>query len=383
MKSNYKKLGQYIQTVSVKNRDLKVTNLLGVSLKKVFIPSIANTIGTDMSKYKVVKKNQFTYGSITSRNGDKISIALLEDDEAIVSTSYTVFEIIDTTKLLPEYLMMWFRRDEFDRYARFMSHGSTREAFGWEEMCDVQLPVPSIEKQQEIVDEYNTIVDRIKLNEQLNQKLEEMAQAIYKQWFVDFEFPNSEGKPYKSSGGKMVYCEELDIEIPEGWTKGYLKNLFELQRGFDLPIQNRNKGKYPIYASTGIIGYHNEYKVKAPCIVTGRSGSLGEVFYIEDDFWALNTTLWIKSFHNSTPLFSYFILKSINLLEYNSGSAVPTLNRNYLHMHSITVPRIEIINQFEILIKKIFKYKKVLNSNLKKMYKLKQILFSKLATIKE
>ena len=216
MKSNYKKLGQYIQTVSVKNKDLKVTNLLGVSLKKVFIPSIANTIGTDMSKYKIVKKNQFTYGSITSRNGDKISIALLEDDEAIVSTSYTVFEIIDTTKLLPEYLMMWFRREEFDRYARFMSHGSTRESFGWQEMCDVQLPVPSIEKQQDIVDEYNTIVDRIKLNEQLNQKLEETAQAIYKQWFVDFEFPNS---------------EKLDNGIPKGWEYSTLSDIANILMG--------------------------------------------------------------------------------------------------------------------------------------------------------
>jgi type I restriction enzyme S subunit len=190
MKSNYKKLGQFIQTVSIKNTDLKITNLLGVSITKKFIPSIANTIGTDMSKYKVVKKNQFVYGSITSRNGDKISVALLEDDEAIVSTSYTVFEVIDKEELLPEYLMMWFRRAEFDRYARYMSHGSTREAFGWYEMCDVELPVPSIDKQKEIVKEYHTITDRIKLNEQLNQKLEDTAQAIYKEWFVDFEFPD-------------------------------------------------------------------------------------------------------------------------------------------------------------------------------------------------
>ncbi|RXK14042.1 hypothetical protein CP965_00915 [Halarcobacter mediterraneus] len=217
MKSNYKKLGQYIQQVSIKNTDLKVDNLLGVSITKQFIPSIANTIGTDMSKYKVVKKGQFTYGSITSRNGDKISIALLEDDEAIVSTSYTVFEIIDTNELIPEYLMMWFRRPEFDRYARYMSHGSTREAFGWEEMCDVELPVPSPEKQKEIVKEYHTIVKRIKLNETLNQKLEDTAQSIYKEWFVNFEFPDENGKPYKSNGGEMEYSDELDMETPEGW----------------------------------------------------------------------------------------------------------------------------------------------------------------------
>ena len=191
MKSNYKKLGQFIQQVSIKNSDLRVDNLLGVSITKEFIKSIANTIGTDMTTYKIVKKNQFTYGSITSRNGDKISIALLQEDEAIVSTSYTVFEIIDTNELLPEYLMMWFRRPEFDRYARYMSHGSTREAFGWEEMCDVEFPVPILEKQKEIIKEYHTITDRIKLNESLNQKLEDTAQSIYKEWFVNFESDES------------------------------------------------------------------------------------------------------------------------------------------------------------------------------------------------
>lgn len=232
MRKNYKKLGSYIQEVNIRNKDLAVDRLLGVSIKKVLMPSIANTVGTNMSNYKVVQKGQFAYGPVTSRNGDKISIALLEDySSAIISQSYKVFEVIDENELMPEYLMMWFRRPEFDRYARFRSHGSTRETFDWEEMCEVELPIPSIEKQQGIVDEYNTVVNRIKLNEQLNQKLEEAAQALYKHWFVDFNFPITEescpelvsespqliGKPYKSSGGAMEYNEELDKEIPEGW----------------------------------------------------------------------------------------------------------------------------------------------------------------------
>jgi len=169
MKSSYKQLGPYISEVNVKNRELEVNLLLGVSITKKFIPSIANTIGTDMSKYKIVRQDQFGYGPITSRNGDKISVALLTEDQCIISTSYRVFEIIDHEELDPEYLMMWFRRPEFDRYARFMSHGSTREAFDWNEMCETELPVPSIEKQREIVKEYNTIVNLITLNEQLNQ----------------------------------------------------------------------------------------------------------------------------------------------------------------------------------------------------------------------
>lgn len=214
MTSNFKRLGQYISEVSLKNSNLEVDLLLGVSITKEFIPSIANTIGTDMSKYKVVRKNQFGYGPVTSRNGDKISVALLKEEKCIISTSYRVFEVTDHEALDPEYLMMWFRRPEFDRYARFMSHGSTREVFDWDEMCEVELPVPSIERQRAIVKEYQAVTNRIKLNEQLNQKLEETAQAIYKHWFVDFEFPNEDGLPYKSSGGEMVYNEELDQDLP-------------------------------------------------------------------------------------------------------------------------------------------------------------------------
>ena len=232
MRSNYKPLGQYIQIVNIRNTDLKGEMLLGVSIKKILISSIANTIGTNMSTYKLIKRNQFAYGPVTSRNGDKISVAqLVEYENAIVSQAYVVFEVINTKKLDPEYLMMWFRRPEFDRYARFKSHGSARETFDWDEMCEVELPVPTIEKQREIVKEYNIIVNRITLNEQLNQKLEETAQALYKHWFVDFEFPNENGQPYKSSGGKMVYNEELDQEIPEEWKNGELSEIATIIMG--------------------------------------------------------------------------------------------------------------------------------------------------------
>lgn len=230
MKSNYKKLGPFISAVDIRNKEDRQDNLLGVSTRKVFIDSVANTVGTDFRKYKIVKKHQFTYVPDTSRRGDKMGIAMLEDlEQALVSQAYTVFEVSDTDNLDPEYLMMWFRRPEFDRYARFKSHGSVREIFDWEEMCALELPIPSIEKQREIVREYNVVNDRISLNEELTQKLEDTAQAIYKQWFFDFEFPISkeyadsigkpelEGKPYQSSGGEMEYCDVLEREVPVSW----------------------------------------------------------------------------------------------------------------------------------------------------------------------
>ena len=183
MKEGYRLLGDFIRQVDVRNTDGKEENLLGVSVQKMFIPSIANTVGTDFTKYKVVKRGQFTYIPDTSRRGDKIGIALLTDyDEGLVSNIYTVFEVKDENELLPENLMLWFSRPEFDRYARFKSHGSVREIMDWDEMCKVELPVPSIEKQRSIVKAYNTITDRIELKRKINDNLAAQMRAYFKEY---------------------------------------------------------------------------------------------------------------------------------------------------------------------------------------------------------
>lgn len=237
MRKNYKPIGDYIKLVDERNKDLEIKLLLGLTINKLFIPSVANIIGTNMRNYKIIRKNQFACSLMQVRRDGKLPVALMQDyEEAIISQAYPVFEIKDENKLLPEYLMMWFSRSEFDREACFYAVGGVRGSLEWEDFCNMQLPVPSIEKQRAIVAEYNPVKNRIALNYQLIQKLEETAQAVYKQWFVDFEFPISEadiersrngsgqplnnshlGKPYKSSGGKMVWNEELEKEIPEGW----------------------------------------------------------------------------------------------------------------------------------------------------------------------
>ena len=244
MKSNYKPLGNYIQPVDERNTDLLDLPLMGLSVSKVFFPTIANLVGTDMRTYKIVYRNQFTYIADTSRRGDKIAIALNDRfDKMLVSQAYTPFEVKDTNELDPEYLMMWFRRPEFDRYARFKSHGSAREIFDWEEMCNTLLPVPHITKQREIVKEYNVIQNRITLNQQLIQKLEETAQAIYKEWFVDFEFPDENGLPYKSNGGEMVWCEELLQEIPIRWENRNLSEFVALSQGIQVDVEDQSLEK--------------------------------------------------------------------------------------------------------------------------------------------
>lgn len=178
MEKGYKILGNYIRLVDERNRNLAITKLLGVSISKNFIPSIANIVGTDLSNYKIVRTGQFAYGPVTSRNGEKISIAYLDEEDCIISSSYTVFEVENKEELDPEYLMLWFSRPEFDRYARYKSHGSVREIFDWNELCMVELPVPDIEKQRKIVKAYKTLTDRIALKQQINDNLANTEQAI-------------------------------------------------------------------------------------------------------------------------------------------------------------------------------------------------------------
>lgn len=180
MRSNYKRLGDYIREVDIRNSGMKVSTLLGLTINKQFIPSVANTIGTDMEKYKIIRKNQFACSTMQVRRDGKMPVALLKDaEEAIISQAYPIFEVIDENKLLPDYLMMWFSRSEFDREACFHAVGGVRGSLEWEDFLNFQLPVPSLEKQHEIIAEYNAVQRRIDLNNKLIQKLEGMAQEVF------------------------------------------------------------------------------------------------------------------------------------------------------------------------------------------------------------
>ena len=408
MPSNYKRLGDYIQEVNIRNRDLNNIPLLGVSIRKVLIPSIANINGTDMSTYKLIQKNQFAYGPVTSRNGDKISIALLEEyDNAIVSQAYTVFEVIDEGKLLPEYLMMWFRRHEFDRYARFMSHGSAREIFSWTEMCETELPIPSIEKQNELVKEYNTIQNRIALNNKLIRKLEETAQAIYKQWFVDFEFPDENGKPYKSNGGKVIWCEQLKKEYPTGWEIKSLRELFTIidNRG-KTPICSEIKTIYPLIEIGAIRNdnrvidfskcdkyisertYNSFFRAGHPVkkdILFSTVGSLAEMKIFWDQLGSIAQNIVGFRSNDNVGLFLYQTLCNLknDLISYEIGSVQASIKVSQIIDYKIIFPKMILIKKFEnlseILTNKMVIYSK---QNIK-LLELKEMLLAKMTRVEK
>ena len=182
MKSNYKALSELIEKVDERNADGAITELIGVSIDKCFIKSVANTNGTDLSKYKIIRKNEFAVSLMQVSRDSKIPIARLEDyDVAIMSPAYPIFRVKDTSVVLPEYLEMWFKRPEFDREAAFIAVGGVRGSMPWEEFAKMKLPVPPMDKQKNIVKAYKTITDRIALKQKINDNLEAQAFAIYKE----------------------------------------------------------------------------------------------------------------------------------------------------------------------------------------------------------
>ena len=362
--TNYKRLGDYIQPVDERNRTLEDLPLMGLSITKEFIPSIANTIGTDMSTYRIIERNQFAYGPVTSRNGNKITIALFDDYErALISQAYIPFKVKDTNKLNPEYLMMWFRRPEFDRYARFKSHGSAREIFDWEEMCSVELPVPPIEKQREIVAEYNAVQKKIDLNNQLIQKLEETAQAIYKRWFV----------------------EGIDLEdLPEGWNFEKLERFTKMKYGKMLDSELFLEKGYPVFSGYGIRGYCSEYMYEEPQILVlcrGVSGT-GEVRLSPRFSFITNLSIVMEVDNPSiSKMYLYYYLKNSDLRSLDSGSAQSMITTGDLYFQEALIPPTELQIKFDKVANAIMNEIETKNLENQKLSELKELLLSKLATI--
>ena len=361
MKQNYRKLGEYIQPVDVRNSDLRVSRLLGLSIEKCFIESIANTIGTDFRPYKIVKRGLFAYGPVTSRNGDKITIALLKEaDVCIISSSYSVFEITDTTKLLPEYLMLWFSRPEFDRYARYKSHGSVREIFDWDEMCRVELPVPDLKEQEKIVNTYNAITKRIQLKQKINENLEKTAQAIYKKMFVE--------------------------DSDENWKTFNLGEISELSAGGDKPecFSHVETKEYniPIYSNGienyGLYGYTNQPKIQEEAVTVSARGTIGyPCLRLEPYFPIIRLVSVIPKTSYVDATYLYFYLKNTNIV--SSETTQQQLTVPEFSQTKIVVPAINIVQKFSAEVRILLLVIRENEKEIAKLQELKQLIISRIS----
>lgn len=376
MKSNYKQLGQFIRQVDVRNSEGKEENLLGVSIQKKFIPSIANIVGTDLSNYKIVRTGQFAYGPVTSRNGEKISIAYLDEEDCIISSSYTVFEIENKEELDPEYLMLWFSRPEFDRYARYKSHGSVREIFDWNELCMVELPVPTIEKQLEIVNSYKAITERIALKQKINDNLEAQVSAIYHSMFDE---QNEWSKGSVSDFGEIVGGATPSKDIDEYFCSDGIVWL--------TPKDLTSTGNKFIYKGETDIteaAYHScstKLLPKGSVLLSSRA-PVGCVAIAMTD---LCTNQGFKSIipksEFGTAFVYYFLKENRQLLEsHSSGTTFMEISGNVLKAIPVSIPPEELTKKFSSICEPIFAYQEQIEAEIFQLLELQRTMVSQISS---
>lgn len=373
-----KRLGDYIRPVDTRNRDLSVQLSQGICNNKYFVNP--KQVAENPETHKVVRTGQFAYNKATTRNGEKISIALRQGPDCTVSSAYQIFEIVDENILDPEYLMMWFRRPIFDRYARFKSHGSAHEFFEWESMCEVLVPIPSIEKQREIVAEYNTLQKRIETNKKLIATLEQTAQALYKHTFVDNIDPNN---------------------LPEGWRMGTVADLVTTQYGYT-EIATEEKVGPKFLRITDIVGSqidwnsvphcpiteseYKKYQLKEGDIVVSRTGAnIGYAKQIHGEIPEAVYASFLVRLKPIDEIYNWYLGLSVDSQEYKDfifanqqGSAQPQANANVMGQYPLVLPVEKTLQEFNKLIYSILKKISLHQMEISKLSEMKPLLLSKM-----
>ena len=326
-----KRLGDYIWPVDVRNRDLKVTRLVGLTIDKAFIPSVVNTIGTDLSNYKVISENQFACRLMQVSRDGKMPIAMFKGEPCIMSPAYPMFEVSKTNELLPEYLMMWFSRSEFDREASFYAVGGVRGSLEWNDFCNMQIPVPAIEKQREIVAEYNTLATRIETNKKLIATLEQTAGALYRHTFVDNIDPNN---------------------LPDGWRMGTVGEIAKVKVGGDKPDvfseEKSEKCKIPIYSNglenKGIYGYTDKATIFEKCVTVSARGTIGYCCLRDEPFVPIVRLLVVIPNDQNMVDYLYRQLKDLNFE--GSGSVQNQLTAPHIENQEILIPDSRLFKEY-------------------------------------
>ena len=355
-----KRLGDYIRPVDVRNRDLKVTRLVGLTIDKAFIPSVANTIGTDLSNYKVISENQFACSLMQVSRDGKMPIAMFKGEPCIMSPAYPMFEVSKTNELLPEYLMMWFSRSEFDREASFYAVGGVRGSLEWNDFCDMQIPVPAIEKQRETVAEYNTLATRIETNKKLIATLEQIAQTLYRHTFVDSIDPNS---------------------LPEGWRMGTLGEVCTFKYG-KLPSKHEKSVDYPypVFSGYAITGYTDEYTLDDSEIVVIARGDAGtgKICMSPEKCFLSNLAIAAIANDRDMKLYLYYHLLTLDTMSLRSGTAQAQITISSLEPFEVMLPPKATCKEFSNNIKVLLKTQENYNTEIQTLTQMQTLLLSKM-----
>lgn len=377
MKSNYRALSELIEKVDERNDDGAITELIGVSIDKCFIKSVANTNGTDLSKYKIIRKNEFAVSLMQVSRDSKIPVARLEDYEvAIMSPAYPIFRVKDTRKILPEYLDMWFKRPEFDREAAFIAVGGVRGSMPWEEFVKMKLPVPTIEKQLEIVNSYKAITERIALKQKINDNLEAQASAIYHSLF-DEQSEWSKGSV--SDFGEVIGGATPSKDIDEYFCSDGIVWL--------TPKDLTSTGKKFIYKGETDItdaAYRScstKIMPKGSVLLTSRA----PVGCVAIAMTELCTNQGFKSIvpHKEigTAFVYYFLKENRQLLEsHSSGTTFMEISGNVLKEIPVSIPPEELTRKFADLCQPIFTHQEQIEAEIGQLIELQHTMVSQISS---
>jgi type I restriction enzyme S subunit len=303
---------------------------------------------------------------VIARTGNTTGFAkLIREEIEAVFASYLVRIQLDQSKASPGFVGRLLESDIYKAFVRSIKGGAAQGNANAKILTLFKFKLPPLDVQTHIAEVLSAYEDLIENNRRRIRLLEQTVRLLYKEWFVRLRFPGYEHFEVKNG-------------VPEGWEQVPIGDVLTLQRGFDLPVGKRKRGPYPIYASTGINGYHERAKVKGPGVVTGRSGSLGTVIYIPSDFWPLNTTLWIKEFRKVSPLFAVHLLSGLHLEQYNGGAAVPTLNRNDVHRIEVLCPSKTLLELFDGYATPVYRQIEILEDQCKKLQSSRDLLLPRL-----
>ena len=361
MKSNYEPLGKHIRLVDYRNSEEVTSTVLGISIDKEFMPSVANVIGTDLSRYKLISKGLFACNPMHVGRDERLPIALYEkDNAAIVSPAYFMFEIIDRDVLNEEYLMMWFRRPEFDREFWFMTDGSVRGGITWDDLCRIKLPVPSYARQCEIVESYRAITDRIALKRAENDNLEATIQAAFDKAFHD-------------AGVSLPETIIKQNKVPQGWTDATVGDFASVQTGpFGSQLHNEDyvesgtpiitvehmDGKYIAHRNLPLVSQNDvdrlrKYDLHTGDIVFSRVGSVDRAVMVSqhEDGWLFSgRCLRVRPYDPNTGSYFLWWFNQPVIRQLVTASAVgatmPSINTSILNSIRIVFPQKDIVTQF-------------------------------------
>lgn len=353
MKSNYDILGNHIRLIDTRNRESITDRVLGINIDKFFMPSVANVIGTDLSKYKLITKGKFACNPMHVGRDERLPVALYDEEEpAIVSPAYFMFEVVDNSILNEDYLMMWFRRPEFDRICWLHTDGSVRGGITWDDICRLELPIPPIEKQLEIVNSYKAITERIALKKKINDNLEATAFAIYRETFITSRSAN--------------------------WNKGTLSDLLAVKYGKD--HKHLADGTIPLYGSGGIMRYVEKSLYDKVSVLIPRKGTLSNVLYVDEPFWSVDTMFYTEISKPYAAKFIYYFVKSKDLAGMDTGSAVPSMSSEIIHSMELDIPDDKTLISFDKCLCPLYKQIKINNQECDKLKSLQGILLTTISS---